>query len=457
MGNVNLNLGNGSVLSLSESRMEKLMQGDIAGATKMGPLDSVKNLFSNKREKLEQMARLFEETRGLPRFEVFQQITRHLDDPRDAGRFTISKQGTADHPEVEFRINGKPVARDQISEPWWETIAARAGLTNPPGAQFHDREHAADWLAGHLENRDDQIALLRNEDFGTGGVHKAFHPGTGVLLARDEVGATDFQREARVQQLTEDDPALARYVSTQRAFTPGPDSLLDGNHSYARVDRYDDTVRSGEVDTQLTTLSKDETRSVTLQLVDMARVMYKANVSHRDMHMHNLMVFRPTGDDGAITLKAIDFGQSKVGEDCTPRARQDDVRYLFLREARSGALGDLETFQRNTMRSPTSNAQLKHYPLHKLMAQYESQATRLANNNQDAPPPTLTELSGNSVAHIPVLESIGKALLERLEHAGDDEARIDAAFDQAMLETAKALDAIDRAHLPPLPNLNQLA
>jgi hypothetical protein len=61
-------------------------------------------------------------------------------------------------------------------------------------------------------------------------------------------------------------------------------------------------------------LTPDRARSALAQIVDMPRVLYQSGLSHRNLHMHRLMVYRNKGDSNLITMKGIDFGKSKFSD-----------------------------------------------------------------------------------------------------------------------------------------------
>ena len=123
-----------------------------------------------------------------------------------------------------------------------------------------------------------------------------------------------------------------------------PPGLKDTGRPYAKFDIYDPAkVESGELDSRLTQLTSDQARSVLAQTVDMLKVFYLHDLSHRDLHMHNLMVCRDRDDPNPATLTAIDFGNSQIGNIQTGAGpsldrKFDDLRDMFLRTA--SGIGD---------------------------------------------------------------------------------------------------------------------
>lgn len=210
---------------------------------------------------------------------------------------------------------------------------------------------------------------------------------------------------------------------------------------HATVTLYDPShVKSGELDREIGSLTPTEARSVLIQTVDLARVLYKNQISHQDLHMHNLMVYKPLNPgQGNITLKAIDFGKSKTGI-ATESDRLNDVRYLFHKKASSG---ELETLGRN-MRDALGYAQdkqAKHYPLHKLLVRCASATIR-------------SDASAPKDAYDRLLSGIGDRLIQRLQAAEDlagveRSAAIDQAFDEAMASLVITADNLNRPVIQP--------
>lgn len=251
-----------------------------------------------------------------------------------------------------------------------------------------------------------RIAQVRDADFSGGGVNKKFHAASGLLRAENRTGTEDFDRELALTAYAEDRPELAGYISTQKKVTataqlhPG----LSTRHAYAVVDIYDPAhVASHEMDRCIDSLSRDQTKSLLARLVDMARVLYKNQVAHRDLHMHNLVVHR-VKQTGSVHLKAIDFGRVAMAEDFAAR-KFEDIDYLFDKRGATR----LETFGRNHLARAGSEVEMKHYPIHKLCEKFNAKGIALA----------------------PVLTRIGAHLKSDFLHAGADETLVDAAFHKA--------------------------
>ena len=443
MDKINLSLGNQQALALSESRIKNFLDGNNVAAQKMGWFDTFKDqLFHGgaKQEALQQLAQEFDAAHGLSAFEKFERLSRYAA-PADRSQFTIIASGDADTPVISYQIKGHVVKQDDTSAETREVIAARMGFVIDLDEDMAT-PHAAHWLAQHeRDDLEDARASVVDGDFdGEGGVHKRFDPTSGVLRAEDATGAADFQREKLVEQRAEASDSLARYVSTQKAIAR--DDMweqLPSIHSdkpHATVTLYDQThVTSGELDRQLDTLSAREARSVLMQVVDMARVFYQNDISHQDLHMHNLMVHKPVdAQQNNITLKAIDFGKSRVDVH-TEADRLNDVRYLFHKQASSGTL---ETMRRNARETFNydMDKQAKHYPLHKLLVQCAQ-----------ASPGQHTGVAADAFDES--ISTIGNRLVTQLQQAetlvGDARTdAIDAAFNQAMTALAAISDGFDR-------------
>ncbi|MCL1125951.1 hypothetical protein [Shewanella surugensis] len=221
-------------------------------------------------------------------------------------------------------------------------------------------------MTDHLVEVD--IAGVSNNDFLTGGVNKRFSK--GVLKAMDGVGKADFILEHKIGEYIQKQPnkdELSRFISLQTQIeTP---RHLDPNYTYAVVPIYDpEHVKSAELDVSMDNLSREDVENISLQAVDILRVMYKSKISHDDLHMHNLMVHRV--GDGSQILQAIDFGRGKVGDDpdLNPYA---DINYMFKRKGISFA----ETFARNHLLPDGSEKKMKHYPLHNLLEKFAKEGT----------------------------------------------------------------------------------
>lgn len=438
MDKINVNLGPAQPLALSESRIKNFLAGDNTAGQRMGWFDSVRDKLFNagaKQAALQQLAQEFDASQGLTAFDKFERLAQYAA-PADRSQFTVTRSGPHDAPRLQYRIKDTTVKRDEVTAPAWNVIETRLGrVTGLDGLDTH----AADWLGAH-ERQDlaGARALVRDDAFNEGGVHKRFDPASGVLRAEDATGAADFVREQQIQQLADGREDLARYVSTQQPIAPGAMDqtlpLIQSTKAHATVTLYDQQrVQSGELDRQIDGLSAREAHSVLMQTVDMARVFYQSGVSHQDLHMHNLMVHKPRdGGQHNITLKAIDFGKSRTGV-TSESDRLNDVRYLFHKKASSGALETARRDAREVL-GYDLDKMTKHYPLHKLMAQCAR-----AGGEQGVVPGAFDES----------ITSIGNRLESALQRAetlvGDARTTaIDHAFDQAMQGLSAISDHLSR-------------
>lgn len=431
MAQINVTVGTHH-LALSESRIKHLLDGNNAAAQKMGWFDSLKDsLFhgGTKKEALEKLVAQFEEEKGLSALSRFEKIASYTDGA-NYSQFTIHITTENQEPKIEYRIKGEAVKQENISEQTMNVIDARIGTV------FRQNDldgQLVDWLRPHLKDTTQARKALTDAHFQVGGVHKRFDAASGILRAEDTEGRNDFIKETALAnyanpkntEQTTNQQELARYISTQRRI-PTPEGL-DTNKVYAEVDIYDRTqVSGGELDTQISSLSPREANSVLMQVVDMSRVFYKNDVSHRDLHMHNLMVYKPVDQvDSNITLKAIDFGKSKIGSDIKFEDKLTDIKYLFHKQATSA----LETLKRNNWRDPQSPQQMKHYPLHKLMAQCEGSA--LHGNQYDE---VIGKIGDQLITHLKEAETIQDPKQKTIA--------IDYAFDTAMHDLGAVTDRL---------------
>lgn len=445
MSTVNIKLGQDHALALSSKRIGHLLEGNTAAAQKMGWFDTFKDMFSGfaKQKALAQLARDFDSSQGLSALDRFQRLSAYAN-PVDRSQFTVQLQGDHSERSLGFFIRQTLIKTTPALAEEVQAMEARLGVIDDIGRRH--TQLSANWLAAH-ERHD--LDLLRqavtDQALQAGGKHKNFDPGSGILRAEDAQGAEDFQREKAVADLAETTPELARYVSTQQVIAKEDLAAtlpaVRSDKTYARVTLYDrNFVDSGELDKKIDGLNADEARSVLMQTIDMARVFYKAGLSHRDLHMHNLMVHKPVGDgQGQITLQAIDFGKSEV-ELHSESDRLNDVNYLFHKKASSGWLettrrGARETFQYDL------DKQAKHYPLHKLMIQCAKQSVG-----------TGADLSAKGFDKS--IGLIGDQLVSELKQAeklqGDSRLQaIDKAFQQAMHAMGLIMDKLQPKELQP--------
>jgi hypothetical protein len=372
MGEVNsvkISLGGSDTIALSERRIQALLEGNTTAARKMGWFDRLTDTVFHdgaKQTALQAMAEAFENAQGLDALGRFTMLSWFVR-PQDRAQFTVTVEGEAGQEQLKFRIQGHEVK--SVTE-GIDLNTVRARLAEVPGETVGAHRHAANWLAPY-ERQDLEAArrTVQDEAFNAGGgKHKRFDPASGVLRAQDHTGAEDFKKELEVDRLAQSSPELARYVSTQRVLNASemreqlPGIQSDRPHAVVRL--YDPAhVHSGELDARIDKLGSAQAQAVAMQVVDMARVFFNVRVAHHDLHMHNLMVHTPVGQDSHITLQAIDFGKSSVNASFDDRIK--DLRYLFNCESPTGVAEDAWRALRDTW---DGGAGLnKHFPLHKLL------------------------------------------------------------------------------------------
>jgi len=391
-------------LSLSSSRLAKLMDSDSQRATKLGVFDKIRDFFrpESKETALKQLHTMLHDG-GTSNFARFDRLAQLATDSRSL--LTLNIAAHPDEPQqytVEYCIDGKPIKTDTINADEQQLIYLHLG--QPQDTSLLRAQMTT--IDQHRLDTRERVAQVQDADFCGGGVNKKFHAASGLLRAENQTGTDDFDRELALAEYAEDRPELASYISTQKKVVD-PSALhpaLSPAHAYAMVDIYDaEHVESHEMDHCLDHLSREQAKSLLPQLVDLARVLYKNQVAHRDLHMHNLVVHK-VKETGSVHLKAIDFGRLALGPDFEAK-KFEDIDYLFARQGSTL----LETIGRNHLALPGSAVDLKHYPLHKLCERFNERGLALE----------------------PILARIGTHLKHDLQHAGSDEALVDAAFHKA--------------------------
>jgi hypothetical protein len=435
MPNVNLNVGTQQI-ALSQSRFESLVAGDTAAATKMGPLDQFKDLFSGgaKKAALDSLVKSME---GSPdAVSRFAKLAESAVNPRD---LSISIPSQADHQgktQVGFMIKGQLLMPMQTMS----RTQALAQIGNV-GAGLNVADYQPDWLSAHKKDDAEAVRGVTDDNFKSGGVHKKVAKGpdgvpTGLLRAEDSTGKKDFAQEIAVRNLAFGKPELQRYVSTQRPLDPSlpAGGLTKGRESYATFDRFNNPpVAAKELDDAVKTLTPAQTRSVLHQSIDKARVLYKERIAHNDGHMHNEMTYIDTQNPDNITLKSIDFGKSKVNaskEECVA-----NLRYMFNRTAIGTGDGIRRAARESSMPEALVNKEAveKHYPLHRLLARA---------GEAEGGASTLTGLTAKSDQHNQLLANVGDQLVADLAAAEliADPAERDKEIDVAFLKAGMAVD-----------------
>ena len=349
-------------------------------------------------------------------------------DPEHFSKFKLRLFKDGDKNVAELFIDNITVAKEEVTSVQLTQIQAQIGKVGLESG--HDSLVMG--LEIHKAETADLGALSDNnyeKEEGTGGVNKKYDATTGVLKGMNQTAIHDFDKETRLDAYiknTNNATELARYISLQVKINPDdlPSNGLDRSKPYASVTRYKDEVKSRELDVCLPNpitglspdkdnqLSPDEKRAVATQLVDMLRVMYKSEISHRDLHSHNLLVHRFNDGEGkpVTMLKAIDFGRAKFGSDHKQfkfeTYKFEDIDYIFKKIGANG----LETVGRNTFLKKTGNSKLeKHYPMHNL----------LQNGARDK-----KEVKS-------FLNNIHNSLIKALEAKDIDSDKIDTAFFKA--------------------------
>lgn len=444
-----MTVGQTQPLRLSEARLKSALDGDSATLQRMGWFDTFKDTVFNhgsKRAALtelaQELAKDFDASQGTAAFDRFTKLAC-MAAPIDRGQFTVAIQGTAEDPRVVYRIKQFTVKTEVLNASELEVLRARCGVV--PGADAAGNDRAADWLGPHERvDLDPARERLQDSAFETGGKHKRFDKDTGILRAEDNTGAQDFAREKLIADLADTQPALSRYVSTQRVIDQAQMAArlpqVQSNKAHAEVTLYDPAhVQSNELDQELSQLSAAEARSILMQTVDMARVFYQSGISHRDLHMHNMMVYKPLDPSvGQITLKAIDFGKSRVGVQ-----RQDDklndLNYLFQKWASSGK-GETAWRNARDLFGVGAERQAKHYPLHKLLVHCARAGGAGHEVAEDAFDETLKSAGIRLNSALTQAEELSMELRP---------AAIDEAFNEAMSTLSQIADAIGRVEVQP--------
>ena len=499
MTSVNINIGANTPFALSETRVQKLMSGDTEGAKAMGLLDRFKDLFNHgaKQAALNELVGKFEASVGSDAVSRFRLLSDHLVNKSDVQLLDVGvdirdHQGKA---EVTFLVKGQPIKTLNLDH---ASVMAQLGVVVPSGPHANLPVHTqADWMANLKLGDQDASVGVTNESFSAGGVHKkvAIVGGkvSGLLRAEDSTGRTDFANEVRIQAHANDGrPELARYISTQRSLETVPEGLKSDG-SYAVFDTFRPPVIQGELDKVLGELTPDQARSALAQTVDMLRVFYKSNVSHRDLHMHNLMVYRDEVDPSRLTMKAIDFGKSKVGEGVSQKHGLDDLRYMFNQTAIGAGDTVRRGYREAALHNPTigyalpaaagvlaapilvaaapvivpaglmapelgskvvkkvtdavtvdTGAVPKHYPLHRLMAQISAGPTIGAEATSEARSQALGARAVESAQFKELLANVGNQLIKDLEYAENPDdlhfVHPDTLIDRAFQRAAATLD-----------------
>ncbi len=363
-----INTGSCSTFKVSDSRITAIVSGDKEKTLHLGLWDRIKDCFKKNEEKKSEILNCLYElchpqsegTEGIKAEEsvrVFERL-QSLAQEEHRSQFQLSLSNLRDGSRINFFIGDHLITSQPVQPEERSRIARKLGINDTNDQSMIQSQ--TDCLSTHLIDPDISKDLS-DASFETGGLHKRF--AMGILRAQDESGSRDFTHEARLGEYASDKDDLKHFISLQKSI-PVPEGLSD-RYTYARVPCYDNQVISTELDHELKKLQPHESELIALQLVDMLHVFYKNQVSHRDMHMHNLMIRRINDSDSQkILLQAFDFGKSKF-DNAFPDNAFTDINYIFNKQACNYA----ETVKRNHLRDPASEKQQKHYPLHKLLSQ----------------------------------------------------------------------------------------
>lgn len=385
----------------------------LSFATKGGATKALCDLVSNSVDR----------TGGANCYNQFKALANQAD-PEHFAKFKLRLPKEDNKNVAELFVDNIAVAKEEVTSVQLTQIQAQIGKV--------ELEYGHDSLVMGLETYQQEPAdfsTLLDDNFKGGGVNKKYDATTGVLKGMNQTAIHDFDKETRLDAYiknTNNATELARYISLQVKINEAelPPTNLDKSKPYASVTRYNDEVKSRELDVCLPNpitglspdkdnqLSLDEKRAVATQLVDMLRVMYKSEISHRDLHSHNLLVHRFNDGEGkpVTMLKAIDFGRAKFGNDHKDYKFKDykfeDINYIFKKIGANA----VETTMRNEVFTITADNRLeKHYPMHNLL-----------------------QIKGRVEKDIEIfLRDVRRELKIALLAAGKDSGQIDTAFFKA--------------------------
>ena len=146
-------------------------------------------------------------------------------------------------------------------------------------------------------------------------------------------------------------------------------------------DLYDEKVKTSElvkyIGSQDIHLSTQQKQQLANQLIDMLKVLFTNKVSHRDLHMENILVREL---DSQVYTQLIDFGRTAYGEQDFSKHKYDDIKYLFNKEGAhlwetagrnlvAPAVSALSSLLPSHVITEKEKIREKHYQLHKLIKQ----------------------------------------------------------------------------------------
>lgn len=199
MAKVNINLGENQAIALSQARLNAVLDGNQQALQKMGWFDTLKDKVfqgGSKQAALTKLAAEFDASKGLSAVDRFIKLSGFAN-PIDRSQFSLSIGGQSDAPTATFRIRDSVIKVDHVSPEALNALEARLGLVD--GFKGAESAREADWLGQYeRQNLRSERQLLDDSAFKEGGVHKRFHPGSGILRAEDKTGAADFHRELAI-------------------------------------------------------------------------------------------------------------------------------------------------------------------------------------------------------------------------------------------------------------------
>ncbi|MFY2508691.1 hypothetical protein ACN3E9_10475 [Vibrio pectenicida] len=204
-------------------------------------------------------------------------------------------------------------------------------------------------------------------EYTFGGKNKEVNREHGYLHAISETGKKDFALEAKLSKYCTGKKELEAIVSLQKPISGLPE---DVQSDYAQFDVYGEGVKTNELRKYMESndlhLGTEQKQQLANQLIDMLKIMFTDKVSHRDLHMENIIIRQ---FDSEVSMQFIDFGRTVFGDDFN-KHKYDDINYLFCKKG--AHLG--ETVGRNVfapvlsaLSTKNEEIQAKHYPLHKLI------------------------------------------------------------------------------------------
>ncbi|CAM3678372.1 lipopolysaccharide kinase InaA family protein [Vibrio aquimaris] len=269
---------------------------------------------------------------------------------------------------LKFVENEKQNASEKVNSLMAENIRLKSEIEALMALQATEPSMKSKLQDHKIENP--RVDSLKDLEYAFGGKNKEVNKKHGYLHAITDTGKKDFALEAGLSKYCAGKKELEAIVSLQKPVA-GLDKSIQGD--YAQFDLYDEKVKTSELvkyiglqDIQLGTEQKQQLAN---QLIDMLKVLFTNKVSHRDLHMENILVREL---DSQVYTQLIDFGRTVYGEQDFSKHKYDDIKYLFNKEgAHLGETVGRNVFAPALSALSTKNEEIreKHYPLHKLIKQ----------------------------------------------------------------------------------------